>query len=358
MWILYIVSSLYESGHWSSESLEGTWAVWIWFGITFFIGVAIYWFATHEDYGGWMNREAHEPSQARVFWSNHWAGIMTFMAFMLALAIRVQWFFVPSMNPAGGSDWDLTGGSDPWYMKRVIDYIVAENAHLIFDADRNYPVGGLNPRPPLFSWSLALGGILLSWLADMSLSEAVWWSVESQPAIWGALIVLPVAGMARRFHSPLAGIAAAWLIAFMPGHISHSTFGLADHDSFAMFFLTMGFYWWVRAMIDINQNRLFARTSWNPAYLIAGIRSMWANQRTVMLFATLAGISFATAGLAWKGFVYAPGIIFLAFSGVAILNLFRGRDTLPITSAMNQICLLYTSPSPRDATLSRMPSSA
>ena len=33
MWILYIVSSLYESGHWSSESLEGTWAVWIWFGI-------------------------------------------------------------------------------------------------------------------------------------------------------------------------------------------------------------------------------------------------------------------------------------------------------------------------------------
>ncbi|MDP6224819.1 MAG: hypothetical protein QGF34_07155, partial [Candidatus Poseidoniaceae archaeon] len=30
MWALYIVSSLYESNHWSSESLEGTWAVWIW----------------------------------------------------------------------------------------------------------------------------------------------------------------------------------------------------------------------------------------------------------------------------------------------------------------------------------------
>ena len=95
MWTLYIVSSLFESGHWSNDNLSGTWAVWIWFGITFFIGVLIYWFATHEDYGGWMNRELHEPSQARVFWSNHWAGIMTFMAFLVALAIRLQWYFVP-----------------------------------------------------------------------------------------------------------------------------------------------------------------------------------------------------------------------------------------------------------------------
>ena len=121
MWILYIVSSLYESGHWANENFEGSWAVWIWFGITFFIGVLIYWFATHEDYGGWMNRELHEPSQARVFWSNHWAGIMTFTAFLVALAIRVQWYFVPSMNSSGLESWDLTGGSDPWYMKRVVD---------------------------------------------------------------------------------------------------------------------------------------------------------------------------------------------------------------------------------------------
>ena len=33
-------------------------------------------------------------------------------------------------------------------------------------------------------------------------------------------------------------------------------------------------------------------------------------------------------------------------------------DFCPIAGSMNMICLLYTSPSPRDATLSRMPSSA
>ena len=41
--------------------------------------------------------------------------------------------FVPSMNSSGLESWDLTGGSDPWYMKRVVDYVVAENA---FDLGR------------------------------------------------------------------------------------------------------------------------------------------------------------------------------------------------------------------------------
>ena len=40
---------------------------------------------------------------------------------------------------------------------------------------------------------------------------------------------------------------------------------------------------------------------------------------------------------------------------VAIAN---AGKTLPMISVMDAVCLLYTSPSPRDATLSRMPSSA
>ena len=36
------------------------------------------------------------------------------------------------MNALGTGGWDLTGGSDPWYMKRAIDYVIAEQAHFIF----------------------------------------------------------------------------------------------------------------------------------------------------------------------------------------------------------------------------------
>jgi asparagine N-glycosylation enzyme membrane subunit Stt3 len=65
-------------------------------------------------------------------------------------------------------------------------------------------MGAINPRPPLFSWSLALGGFALSWLLEMPAEEAVWWSVAAFPAIFGALIVLPLAAMARRIHSDTA----------------------------------------------------------------------------------------------------------------------------------------------------------
>ena len=46
---------------------------------------------------------------------------------------------------------------------------------------------------------------------------------------------------------------------------------------------------------------------------------------------------------------------FKSFLGVPIL---RGGRTLGVLVAQSEDCLLYTSPSPRDATLSRMPSSA
>ena len=101
LWVLYQIGAWYEAGIWSNESFEGAWAVWIWFSIFFAVSVLIYWFSTHEKYGSWMNRELHEPSGARQFWSNHWAGILVFTSFLIGLAMRIQWYAVPSMNAYG-----------------------------------------------------------------------------------------------------------------------------------------------------------------------------------------------------------------------------------------------------------------
>ena len=101
--------------------------------------------------------------------------------------------------------------------ERVVDYVIAENAHLIWDADRNYPVGGINPRPPLFSWSMAIGAMMLTNLG-MNSDDAVWFSMLALPAIYGALIVF-MAGIAKDHFGKGAGVLAAWLIAFMPTHV-------------------------------------------------------------------------------------------------------------------------------------------
>ncbi|GIR08186.1 MAG: hypothetical protein CM15mP18_5150 [Methanobacteriota archaeon] len=38
-------------------------------------------------------------------------------------AVRTQWALIPPHERLQDpGDWDLTGGSDPWYMKRVVDF--------------------------------------------------------------------------------------------------------------------------------------------------------------------------------------------------------------------------------------------
>ena len=55
-----------------------------------------------------------------------------------------------------------------------------------------------------------------------------------------------------------------------------------------------------------------------------------------------------------------PTIIAIVFAGKVGSNIAGELGTMRITEQIDalEVCLLYTSPSPRDATLSRMPSSA
>ena len=338
-WLLYTLGHLQEMGNEFPSFLTGDDAMstFSWFFLGFWLNVAAIMIASRGYFGDISPR--HEPSQARVWWQSNSYSIMVVLAIFVAFAIRTGWNVLPAMNASATGLWDMTGGSDPWYMKRVVDYIVAERSHYIFDHDRAYPMGAINPRPPLFSWSLALGGLSLSWLLEIPADEATWWSVAAMPAVFGALIVLPLAAIAKNIHSKGAGILTAWLIALMPGHISHATFGLADHDSFALLFLSMAFYYWVRALDNLGTERLFQNPSSSPLYLVAGIRETWHRNSRSMAFATLSGISFATVALGWKGFVYGPGILFLAYAGQIILNMFRKRDSLPLTSATLQMLL-------------------
>ena len=325
MWALYLVSSWYESGLIQNDAFDGSWGALIWLAFTFFICAIIYVIGTHDKWGGWSNRSEFEPSGARQFWNAHWASIMVGMAFFFGLVIRLQWYVIPSMNSLGTNTWDMTGGSDPWYMKRVVDYILANNAHMIVDADRYYPIGGINPRPPLFTWSIAVLATLLE--PFVGSEDAVWWSMLTLPAVYGALTILPVAAIAREHVNAKAGVVAAWLIAFMPAHVSHSTFALADHDAFIMLFLTMGFMYWLKAVKYAGSDRLLRNTSPSIATLLDSFSAV-AHQRTAALsYAVLAGVSFGVVSLGWKGFVVGPSILFLAYALQVALNMFRRRDS-------------------------------
>jgi asparagine N-glycosylation enzyme membrane subunit Stt3 len=330
MWTLYQVAAWFEAGIWYNEDLDGTWGALIWLAITFFLSVGIYSLGNHERYGGWANLGEHEPSQARSFLRAHGASMMVVMAFLVGLAIRIQWYAVPSMNAFGTGNWDMTGGSDPWYMKRVVDYILANNAHLVFDADRFYPVGGINPRPPLFTWSMAIGAMVLEpFLSNPE--DAVWWSMLALPAIYGALTVFPIASMAKEHFGKGAGVLAAWLIAFMPAHVTHSTWALADHDAFVMLFISIGFMYWLRAVKYFGSARITKTTSAHPMSFVRAFNDVAQHRQAAMANAALAGVAFGIVALGWKGFVVGPSILFLAYALQVALNMFRRRDSTTLS---------------------------
>lgn len=340
MWVLYQVSASFEAGMWYNENLDGTWGALIWLAITFFLCVGVYSIGNHERYGGWANRGEHEPSQARLFLRAHGAGMMIALAFIVGLAIRIQWYAVPSMNAFGTGNWDMTGGSDPWYMKRVVDYILANNAHLVVDPDRFYPIGGINPRPPLFSWSMALGAMAVEPFLG-SPENAVWWSMLALPAVYGALTVFPIASMARDHFGKGAAVLAAWLIAFMPAHVTHSTWALADHDSFVMLFISIGFMYWLRAVKYAGSARLTKTTTPHPLSFVRAFHDVAEQRKAAMANAVLAGVAFGIVALGWKGFVVGPSILFLAYALQVALNMFRRRDST-VLSVMFLVMLTTT----------------
>ena len=330
----------------SNESLTDTFNLWftdtrgvmMWFSLWFFLNFAVVAAGRRGRFGPVAYRR--EPGLASKWVGRNGYPLVVGAALVFGLMIRVVWNILPAMNGSGTGLWDMTGGSDPWYMKRAVDYVVMHQSHFIMDADRYYPLGGVNPRPPLFTWSLALGGLAINAITGIELETAVWYSVVAMPAVFGALIVLPVAASARTLHSKTAGGIAAWLIALMPSHVGHSTLGLADHDAFVILFISTAFYFWIRTVQTIDDSKLLKQSGINPKFLFKGIQESWKVSPQTMVLSTLAGMSFATTGLGWKGFVYGPGIVFLIFAIQILLNMFRRRDSMMLTAASINMMLI------------------
>ena len=120
---------------------------------------------------------------------------------------------------------------------------------------------------------------------------------------------------------------------------------------------------------ELMRNEAFLDAAW-VTIKVAVLSSTFAT-----VLGTLAAYVLVRAGRFWgrtlfSGMIYAPLVMPEVITGLSLLLLFIGigldRGVMTIVLAhttfsmcyVSVICLLYTSPSPRDRTRSRMPSSA
>lgn len=252
-------------------------------------------------------------------------GLILFLIFALALFVRSYF----NAEPAQEDGYQLTGGSDPYYHKRVSDYVLDTGMHLKKDPMLNFPVGGTNNRPPVFDWSMSVLGTAFSPLNGGDVEDTTWKAFLFMPALWGALTIFPVYFIGRAQFGRGAGLWGAFLFGMMSGHISHTTLALADHDAYILFFTTVAFYFFMRALMAAEEGKWV--TDWLDTQAIRdGFRSYVDHNRESLGYAGLAGMSIAAVALAWKGFPYLIFIIFGYAVVQLLVNMFQGKDSMAV----------------------------
>lgn len=246
--------------------------------------------------------------------------------FILALFLRVYF----NVSEATDDGFKMTGGSDPYYHKRAVDWVITEHEHLIDDPMLNYPIGIPNPRPPVFDWSMALTGIAISPAFGGDAEESTWWAVEFIPALFGALTIIPVYLIGKESFNKRTGILAAFLLAIMAGHIGHTTFGLADHDSFFLFWAVTSIYFFQRS-VNCLKDGIWVKDWTRLSDIRYGFQDMVKANQVALGYALFAGMSMSVIALAWKGFPYIMTIIIAYFLFQLLINKVREVDSLNLS---------------------------
>jgi dolichyl-diphosphooligosaccharide--protein glycosyltransferase len=270
--------------------------------------------------------EEFEKSQSRLWLEQNWKYMtILFLIFIFGLFLRSYYYYTPATQ-----DGFILSGNDPYYHKRVVDYVQDTGSHITWDPLLSYPDGALNPRPPLFDWSIAILGLVLSPFFGGNTTVSTWQVMEFAPAFWGALTAIPVYLIGKEMFNKKVGLICAFLLATMPSHVERSPLGFSDHDAIVLFFVTLAFFFFIKAL-----NQLKIRDKWvedwtKPRDIPKGFKEWFKHNQVSVAFSLLTGLSLATVALIWKGFLYAVVIIIVYFFIQIILNKFRNKDSLGV----------------------------
>jgi len=215
---------------------------------------------------------------------NLWVAASLIFIFLLVLFLN-SYFNITSgvsYNPDGtGLDKYYLSGPDPYYNMRIVnETLLGKNAgHYQFYSNKDplldYPLGTTGGRPPFLNMmAIGFSRLLLPFMSEI---DAVGYSMQFVPALFGALLVFPVYFIGETLFNKKAGLIAAFLIALIPIHLGSghgSAFSLFDHDSLnlLLFFLTY-------------------------LFLIKSIKEKYTTKS--ILYAILAGVFVAALTMTW-----------------------------------------------------------
>ena len=253
------------------------------------------------------------------FAKNWWLLLALAGIFLLALFMR-SYFYYPMASEVGFS------GNDPYYHKRVVDHIQSDYTHLVQDNMLNYPVHGVNPRPPLYNWFIAIFGIILSPLFGFNVELCTNSIMYFAPSFFGGLTIFPVYFLTKDMFGKKPAVISAFLMATMASHIERSPSGFSDHDSIVVFFVVLSYFLLFRGLQALK-HRDWVKDWRSSNSIYDGFSDFFRENKVAIYYSLLSGVSLASIALTWKGFPYALVIIIISYLVMLLLDRFRHVDS-------------------------------
>jgi len=215
-----------------------------------------------------------------------WTVPLLIAAFFLVLFFNTYFNYTSgvAINEEGESLTDrfYLAGPDPYYNARLIEemtetgeYPYLGGVHGTEDPLLNYPLGRSGGRPPLFNVAAVGVGKLLSPL--MGETEALGYAMQFLPALYGALLVLPVYVIGSRLFNRKSGLLGAFLVALIPIHLSSghgSAYSLFDHDSFVLLLTTSAMMFLALSLTE-RQTQKSVLLAFMSGICVAGMSLTW-----------------------------------------------------------------------------------
>lgn len=263
--------------------------------------------------------------QEKSFFSsrNKWMVITLIGIFMLVLFLNSYFNYTSgvAINEEATSleEKFYLSGPDPYYNMRLVQ-VTMDTGHYPFVTDDdpllNYPFGRSGARPPIFN--MITVGISKLFTPVLGETDALGYSMQFLPALYGAMLIIPVYLIGATLFGRKVGIISALFTALIPIHISSghgSAYSLYDHDSFNLFLFTFTFF-----------------------FIIKSLRAKEVNSSVI--YACLAGTTMAAISMSWTAgrFIYAVIAVYAVVQ--MMIDLITKKSVMP--TARTTIIALFS----------------
>lgn len=215
-----------------------------------------------------------------------------------------------------------SGGSDPYYNLRVIDYILTNKHFLVYDYALNYPLGSRDPRNPFFHEFIVLIAVILSPVYGL-LNSALYAFLEFD-AVFGALLIIPVYLIAKEIFGKKAGMVAALLYALMPSNLSSGILSDGRMHTPELLWAFFTIYFFLKSISLAKRSNVISSLR-NIRKIPSDITTYYRENRLSTIYALLAGASTGALMLSWQGFAYIVAIILIYVFIQLVANIFLKR---------------------------------